>query len=372
MKWSPQQESALKAVNKWFFDYYTSKGQNRKQVFYCAGYAGTGKTTLAKHFAENVDGDVAYAAFTGKAALVMRKNGCVGARTIHSLIYLAEQDPVTGEVEFKLNKSMSALKTAKLLIVDECSMVDEKIAKDLLSFGKPILVLGDPAQLPPPTGAGYFTNAEPDIMLTEIHRQSLENPIIYLATQFRNGIYPDEGEYGESKIVSEILSTDALGADQIIAGRNITRTDMNTRMRKLLNRNFELPVKGEKLICLKNDRDLGLFNGGIFTCEEVLERKYKTNFIHMMVQSDDLDQIAIPVKVHKSLFDSDIPNPDWKVLKGSQEFDYSYVITAHKSQGSQWENVLIMDESYCFREDKWKWLYTAVTRSSDKITLVKT
>lgn len=368
MKWSAQQDAALKAVDKWF--YTESK---KKQIFRLFGYAGTGKTTLARHFAELIDGDVSYGAFSGKAALVMKKNGCVGARTIHSLIYIAEQDPKTGEVKFHLNRAQSPLNDAALVIIDECSMVDDAIAKDLLSFGKPILVLGDPAQLPPPSGsgAGYFILAEPDVMLTEIHRQAEENPIIYLATQLRQGIYPDEGEYGESRILSKVSSKDALEADQILVGRNITRSDMNTKIRKLLNRNFELPTEGEKLICLQNDRDLGIFNGGIFTCKQVLESKYKTNFMHMSVQSDDTDQLPIIVKVHKSLFNPDVPNPDWKTLKGSQSFDYSYAITTHKSQGSQWGNILIYDESYCFRDDKFKWLYTAVTRASDKITLVR-
>ena len=49
---------------------------------------------------------------------------------------------------------------AALIIIDECSMVDEDLGKDLLSFGKPTLVLGDPAQLPPVKGGGYFTEAE--------------------------------------------------------------------------------------------------------------------------------------------------------------------------------------------------------------------
>lgn len=366
MKWSPQQEAALKAVDKWF--YQESK---KKQIFRVFGYAGTGKTTLARHFAENIDGHVSYAAFTGKAALMMRKNGCIGARTIHSLIYIAEVDNNTGEIHFRLNKAQSELNDAALLIVDECSMVDESIAKDLLSFGVPILVLGDPAQLPPPGGAGYFTDAKPDVMLTEIHRQAEENPIIYLATQVRNGSFPDYGEYGESRIITKASSQDALGADQILVGRNITRDDLNRKMRKLLKLDATQPVAKDKLICLKNDHDLGIFNGGMFTVEQILTSKYKTNFIHMRLQSDDDEAMPTMVKVHKSFFIDDVPVPNWKTLKGSQEFDYGYAITCHKSQGSQWNNVLIYDESWCFRDVWQRWLYTAITRAAEKVTLVK-
>jgi len=78
--WSAQQDAALKAVSRWL------KDKNGPQVFRLFGWAGTGKSTLAVHLAQDVR-SVRYAAFTGKAAMVMRKRGCKGAQTIHSLIY---------------------------------------------------------------------------------------------------------------------------------------------------------------------------------------------------------------------------------------------------------------------------------------------
>lgn len=364
--WSPQQETALKAVDKWFY-----QDSKKKQVFRVFGYAGTGKTTLAMHFAQNIDGLVLFAAFTGKAALVMRKKGCEGARTIHSLIYIADPDKNTGDVTWKLNKE-SILKDASLLIIDECSMVDEELARNLLSFKKPILVLGDPAQLPPVAGAGFFTEAKPDVMLTEIHRQAEDNPIVHIATMVREGMVPDYGTYGESRILQKVSSTDALEADQIIVGRNVTRDDMNKKMRRLLKIRDEYPIVGDKLICLKNDRDRAIFNGGMFKVGQVLSSKYKTSFLHMRVDPDDGDDpLPVMVKVHKSFFSDDVAKPDWKLLKGSQEFDFGYAITCHKSQGSQWNNVLIYDESWCFRDMWQRWLYTSVTRASDRITLVR-
>jgi exodeoxyribonuclease-5 len=364
MAWTEQQAAALKAVDRWF--YQESKKQKVFRVF---GYAGTGKTTLATHFASNIDGLVCFAAFTGKAALVMRQNGCPDARTIHSLIYKAIVDNQTGEVSYEINKE-SALSDAALVIIDECSMVDEELAKDLLSFRVPVLVLGDPAQLPPVSGTGYFTDAEPDVMLTEIHRQSKDNPIIYLATQVREGIRLDLGEYGESRVVSKISRANALEADQILVGRNITRTDINMKIRRLLNHDSDTPVPTDKLICLKNDKKVSIFNGGMFTLKRVLASKYKTQFYNMLVDSDDEERPPLLVKVHKSFFSDEVPRPDWKVLKNSQEFDYGYAITCHKSQGSQWSNVLIHDESWCFRDQWERWLYTAITRASEKVTVV--
>src|ERR1700693_6632217 len=165
---SPQQDAALNGVAGWLKSKPGRPGT--PQLFRLFGYAGTGKTTLARHLAEDVDGKVAFAAFTGKAALVMRRKGCEGASTIHSLIYRARE---SGEEtpSFELWDDAPASK-AKLIVIDECSMVDAELGRDLMSFGVPVLVLGDPAQLPPIQGGGFFTDCEPDAMLTEVHRQA--------------------------------------------------------------------------------------------------------------------------------------------------------------------------------------------------------
>src|ERR1700704_3832073 len=86
---SPQQDAALQAVAAWL-KARPGRGST-PAVFRLFGYAGTGKTTLAKHLAEGVEGKVLFAAFTGKAALVMRRKGCQNASTIHSLIYRARE-----------------------------------------------------------------------------------------------------------------------------------------------------------------------------------------------------------------------------------------------------------------------------------------
>ena len=176
--WSPQQDAALLAVSAWL------KDRNGPQVFRLFGWAGTGKSTLAVHLAQDVK-TVKYAAFTGKAALVMRKRGCKGAQTIHSLIYTLVSEK-EGEPRFIIDEE-SAAADADLIVIDEVSMVDEQLGKDLLSFGTKVLVLGDPFQLPPVQGAGFFTTEEPDIMLTEIHRQAADNPIIRLSMSVREG-----------------------------------------------------------------------------------------------------------------------------------------------------------------------------------------
>src|SRR6478752_8433126 len=245
---TPHQDAALQAVAAWL---KAKPGQgSTPQTFRLFGYAGTGKTTLARHIAEGVDGTVVFAAYTGKAALVLRNKGCDGAQTIHSLIYrsrgVEEESPT-----FVLNRESAAAK-AKLIIIDECSMVDEDLGRDLLSFGTKVLVLGDPAQLPPVKGGGFFTEQEPDVMLTEVHRQAADNPIVRMSMIVREGGRLELGDYGESRVIRRdaVNSELVLGADQVLVGMNKTRRLYNARIRQLMGRDSTVPVAGEKLVCL--------------------------------------------------------------------------------------------------------------------------
>jgi exodeoxyribonuclease V len=276
--WSPEQTRALDRVGQWL-------RTGDPQVFRLFGYAGVGKTTLARHVAEGARGEVLFAAFTGKAALVMRSKGCYGASTIHSLIYDASETE-TGEPKFILNRDGPASKAA-LIVIDECSMVDEELGRDLLSFGKPILVLGDPAQLPPVKGAGFFTEAEPEVMLTEIHRQAENNPIIRLATTVRSGGEIAYGEYGETRVVrrEEINAPMVLKADQVLVGLNRTRRLYNQRIRTLRGAAELMPVVGDKLVCLRNNRNKGLINGGLWRVDAL--RGMRNDFVKMTLASEE-------------------------------------------------------------------------------------
>lgn len=370
MMWSPKQEEALAAVKAWH-------SAGNEQIFRCFGYAGTGKTTLARHFASEIDGATCYAAFTGKAAMVMRKSGCEGAGTIHSKIYKAKLNKQTGKYEFKLDRSPgNEVSKAKLIVVDECSMVDAELGADLASYGVPILVLGDPAQLPPVKGGGYFTNQEPDVMLTEIHRQAEGNPIIQLATTVRTGGTLITGQYGSSAVVnkSDINQRLILDADQVLVGRNDTRFKYNSRIRELNGRKGWMPCKGERLVCLRNNRESGIFNGGMFEIDAVPNRTAydkADRVISLHVRSADFDDAPlIKTSVREEFFSGGHEKIHWKEMIGTDQFNYGYALTVHKSQGSQWPNVVLFDESRTFRDDAWRWLYTGITRASDTITIV--
>ncbi len=409
MIWSPQQDAALKKVDRWL----TMPGE--QMLFRLFGFAGTGKTTLAIEIAKMVRGRCLFASFTGKAALVMRRKGCAGASTIHSLIYTVREDDddggdSTGNGDdmpmFTLNPD-SELCRAALLIVDECSMVDEELGKDLMSFKVPILVLGDPAQLPPVAGGGYFTSAEPDVMLTEIHRQAEGNPIIHIATDIRLGKRVQFGNFkgdragtGVSVIKrSALMRSSMLAADQIICGKNDTRCSLNRKMRAHLREagrlpagSDALPVIGERIICLRNKKDRALFNGGIFEVKQQLEgwpskkdglikKPGRSDVSYLEIESldDPEDAIPLPIRVPHAFWfwngkAADLQLPDDIKRRTYDEFDMAYAITCHKSQGSQWDKVVVIDERFIFGRDgdeemPRRWAYTAVTRAAEALIL---
>ena len=308
------------------------------------GYAGTGKTTLAKHVAEHVDDKVLFAAFTGKAALVMRQKGCRGASTIHRLIYKPPETEAE-EPSFELSDNSPAAK-AKLIVIDECSMVDAELGRDLLSFGVPVLVLGDPAQLPPVKGGGFFTEAEPDAMLTEVHRQAQDDPIVRLSMEVRAGRSIVPGRYGESEVVarSALDRERVIAADQLLVGRNATRRAFNTRMRERRGFTEPLPVAGDKLVCLRNNRRKGLFNGGLWIVKERRARKAGGTIRMRLASDEEMGGLPVKVSVRQECFTGNIEELAWEQRKRFDEFDFGYVLTVHKAQGSQWDDVVLFDE----------------------------
>ncbi|MFZ1772451.1 MAG: ATP-dependent RecD-like DNA helicase, partial [Rhizobiaceae bacterium] len=351
-------------------------------LFRLFGYAGTGKTTLARHFASHVDGQVQFAAFTGKAAQVLRSKGATNARTIHSLIYRPKgeeetADEITGKTSmtptFTLNRQSPVAK-AKLIIVDECSMVDEALGRDLLSFGVPVLVLGDPGQLPPISGGGFFTEAEPDHLLTEIHRQARDNPIIRLAQDVREGREFMKGDFGAAQVISkdEVTQDLVMEADQVLVGTNRTRKRYNQRLRELKGFSAAYPQAGDKLVCLRNDPAKGLLNGSLWKVMSSAKETIKPG-INLLVspEEDDPERGIAKIKLLKAQFDDPDTEIPWATKKRFDDFDFGYALTVHKAQGSQWDNVVLFDESWAFRDMRQRWLYTAVTRAAQRLTVVR-
>lgn len=430
MAWSPQQDSALLAIRRWLEAKEWASNPSR-QIFRLFGYAGTGKTSLARQIAEDHNGPVAFAAFTGKAASVLREKGCADATTIHRLIYQpvdrsregvraaesdvqgaeariqaareagdAEQERIASEVLERARRRLiderksadrpdfarrqeSLIDLVDLVIVDECSMVDGKMGNDLLSFGRPVLVLGDPAQLPPIGGGGFFTeNVQPDVMLTEVHRQAQDSPVLRMATDVREGRTLALGDYGMGSSVIPVSETRrdpsiVTRADQLICGKNATRARSNARMRELHGRNGSaMPLDGDKLICLQNNHNLGLLNGELHRqCgdAEVLGDSQTIDLSLLPWEVDPASEDAVPMQVTAHI--APFIGKDLAELGGSRRwnnlFDYGYAITCHKAQGSQWDRLVVIDESFVFRADSRRWLYTAIARAAESVVVVR-
>lgn len=394
MQLTSTQSSAISKVSEWF------KNKTGPQVFRLFGYAGTGKTTLARHFAEGIK-EVCYAAYTGKAALQMHKSGCLGAQTVHSLCYKLVQpdkehiakleekfystdDPkIWKELlearrpHFVLNDD-SPLTSAKLLILDECSMVDEEMGQDLLSFGCKILVLGDPMQLPPIKGTGFFTSDIPDVLLEEIHRQAADNPIIAMSMEVRRtGRIPPWNSGAARVSGATAITIDKLQQySQIICGTNKTRHKANAKMRASYGFTSIYPEKGDRLIALRNYRKEGIFNGMFGEVQEVGELKGNFSLPLTIELETGKTQEMLPTLYPRF---EEFRNPQaikqvpWQIQQGLYDFDYGYAITVHKAQGSQFDDLLLIDDGMFSWEPsmRQRWLYTAITRASQTFTYVK-
>jgi exodeoxyribonuclease-5 len=371
MSWSPQQDAALRDVSRWL------KGRTHTpQVFRLFGFAGTGKTTLAKEIAADASGRVLFGAFTGKAAHVLRTKGCTGASTIHSMIYKPEEERDGDEPTFILNVD-SDVRDAQLVIIDEVSMVDEALGLDLLSYGTKVLVLGDPAQLPPVKGQGFFTNSDPNVMLTEVHRQAEGSPIIRLATHVRQGGSLAIGEYGDARVIprAQVNAQQVLAADQILVGLNKTRHSYNRRIRALRGITSPTPVKDDKLVCLRNSKEKKLFNGSLWNVHDVPRQTRKdaaagVTALVVTPDEDGMDRRETSVRVKNEFWDGREGDLKWTDKKGTEEFTFGYALTCHKAQGSQWDSVMVFDESASFRDEAQRWMYTAITRSAKRLTVV--
>lgn len=374
---SDMQAEAIRAIVAWY-----KGGDDTPQEFYLAGYAGVGKSTVANMAIEAIKDakrgrlEVVIGAYTGKAAHVLRKKGNPGAMTIHGMIYVPVE--IGGKRTFVLGGEFCPAACADLIVLDEVSMVDMRMADDVRSFGKKILVMGDPAQLPPVGGAGAFLARDPDFFLTEIHRQAADSPIIRLATMLRQGEMPDMGDYGAGISFQWLTGSSAELAyreeTQTIAALNKVRVTLNKQIRARRGYEGPLALAGERVICCRNNRDLGIFNGALGVMTENAKRLLDGLNIRVSVDMEDggprLKSTPCCPALFDHHFDPSITKPE-DLAKGIELFDFGYALTAHKAQGSEFDDVTIIDDAGAFRADQWKWRYTALTRASERVAFLR-
>lgn len=332
----------------------------KKPVQTLGGYAGTGKTTLISHIMR-AKPNFAVCAFTGKAADVLRRKG-IQASTIHSLIYeikkgsdgKAEMDE-HGNPVWDLKSSLEA----DGIIVDEASMVDEELYQDLLSFNLPVIFVGDHGQLEPVMG-NFNLMVQPDFTLEEIHRNA--GDIARFAEWIRMGYLPAafQRQVTSDKIIflnKWQMEPYLTQVDQVICAFNKTRVDLNTRIRARIGFKSQEPEVNDRAMCLRNNKKLGLFNG----MQGRINYLYKKNRMQFKSEQGDNYDVTFDrstfgkVQQNVSRFQDD-PEP----------FDWCYAVTAHKAQGDEWDELLVLEQ----KSNQWdhrRWAYTAASRAKIRL-----
>ncbi|MBR2023879.1 MAG: AAA family ATPase [Clostridia bacterium] len=409
------QDNAQKLIKEWYFN-------THDRVFVLAGYAGTGKTFLIDYIVKEVlhlkaGEEAVFVSPTGKAAANLVKNGTV-AGTIHGLIYYREGEEYDvnedGEIiqntELRFNKVEKINEKIRLIVIDEASMINETVLNDLLSFDVKCLFCGDSAQLPPVSGNCTLLD-NPHYTLTEIVRQAKDNPIVKVATMAREGERIPYGRFGDSVCVigKSGLSLQErkrlfLKADQIICGRNATRTAINDEIRSYMGipKTQALPLDGEKLICTLNDWEkpldqdarFYLVNGIIGTAKDVQENcdglatmQFTPDFLSETVTVPFDTGIFTDGEYKTAYGDRAITLSNGMVVHESNfamlcqyrsvadepvcRFEFAYAVTCHKAQGSEFDFVIVFDESWAFGDEKNRWLYTAITRAKEKLLIIR-
>lgn len=359
-----------------------------------SGFAGVGKSTLVQHIIAAIGAksdDVVYCAYTGKATLVLASKGCKNTSTLHKLLFKAILNTKTGIYSFVPRTMLE--QPYKIVVIDELSMVPADMWELLKRHRVYILALGDPEQLGPVRATddtGMLK--DPHVFLDQIMRQAEGNEIIKLSMDIRLGKPLTEFKGNTVQVISaDELSTGMLNwADQILCAKNDTRFKLNYQLRQLQGRGEE-PEIGDKVICLTNYweslNDCGetpLVNGtlGYITdVDKVFDTYLGFNVLRMSFETELGEQYS-DLTVDYKMLTTNVPSltrPDFGRLSRNvaskkripKEFAYGSAITTWKAQGSEWDNILLFEEGFPWKvEEHKRYLYTGITRASEKLVVV--
>lgn len=377
------------------------------------GNAGVGKTTvlaclqkaLCTFFDAQVGADIAICAPTNKACKVLVEKGLEKAETVHSRFMQPSQK--NGRLEFESSAHGCPL---KYCIVDEASMLSSRVLNELQDYQKHkkthFIFVGDNFQLPPveKTNNDVFVRyGNSTRRLTKVFRQAQGSEILDLATALRTkeiSFFPTES-CGQVELlpyedtVREYV--DALRdyrSAVAIVNSNAERNRVNARIRSMLGHGVA-PVEGEHLISVANAT--GFTNGETFELHDItfaekvtvwldnektgvdgycvvdrhgvtllLTECNKASVYHQQIANVEGSTEAIKYLCNFSLMDQFTghqPEVDVNIAY------YGYAITAHKSQGSQWDEVFLLQTQNYGNRDSARWLYTAVTRAAKRLII---
>lgn len=380
---SKEQNAVVNSIYDWF-------KQSSKQYITLGGFAGTGKTTVLSSLSTILNKgkkkiNIAYCSYTGKAARVLERklrdsnsisySDYIG--TIHRLIYKAIVDQRDNIIGWELIPKSDF--NYSLIVVDEASMITEDIWNDLLSFDVPIVAVGDHGQLPPIEGS-FNLMSNPQLRLETIYRQEANNPIIKISEMVRKGEPIPYMQFGKNikKIDkrSENTSDELLdlfngfdNSTMVLCGYNTTRNRLNKQIRGL-QFDSQLPCSGDRVICLKNNRNMNIYNGMTGTILSIYKEKSQGNTYYQAEISLDYEEEPFIGKISIEQFNS----PTFLNQNNFEMnyFDYGYALTVHKAQGSQANRVILFEERFRSMDDDTyaRWLYTGVTRAERELFII--
>ena len=307
------------------------------------GVAGTGKTSVISLIPEfagkaGLRPDLAYCAFTGKAANVMRSKG-MPATTIHSLIYHAsvKVNEETQKVEYEFGLKDSREVGGDVIVVDEASTVSQQLYQDLMKMGRKVVFVGDYGQLPPiGTDVNLMQEDLLDFKLTKVHRQAEKSDIIRLSMAVRNGdqVAFHSGPETAKVHAGDVGVEDLLRYGQVLCGYNSTRMWLNSEMRKAYGFKSEAPERKDKMTFLRNDaRRTGTFNGQqvlVLSC-----RRSGPDFVIEYVDIDDKDAGKKQIRILGKALNAEAGMGSVNVTRDDirrcpQSATFAYAITTHK------------------------------------------
>lgn len=350
---SDEQESAKAAILAFARD-------PSRQEFQLEGLAGTGKTTLLSHLAKQLP-NAQLCAPTGKAAAVLRrKAGSEFATTIHRAFYQSYPDgyDANGDLTFVHKpRYRSGELEGRLVFLDEMSMIPLKLGMDVQETGAKIVASGDTGQLPPVSGAPYFT--KPDVTLRKIQRQAAGNPIIRQAHNVRDGLgyKTDLRPDGTGVMVHRFNDGPfPVRPDVVLCWTKAVRDHLNLHCRMAWHDYTPdtRPQPGEPVMCLRNNYTRNVFNGEIYTLAEPYQKNDSMVTLNVggTTRRVPASFVGFP---RRNETDSHTP------------FAFAYAMSVHKAQGSEWDTVALID--HYDSDDAHKWLYTGITRAAKMLII---
>lgn len=340
----------------------------RKKILALQGDPGTGKSYIIAQLQEEFpDLRIIYTAYSGKAVDRLLKER-LPARTIHSAFYKVDREKQN--LSFILKEPKEIEFEWDVLVIDEGSQVTQEIVNDLKTFGKPIFFIGDYDQIGVVSGTETTYLRDTDLKLDEIVRQAENSNIIKLCKAFKKDHkLPPYGKYGDDVYVvdrDKITPKMILSASQTICGTNETRNTWNKIIRKVSGRKDYLPEVGEKLICTKNTNvscdGRTIINGTTGIVKSI--RDTNQGYFIMQFQPEWAEKPVV-IKADKDYFIGKTPKRDSEYTT----FEWGYVITVNKAQGSEWDNVLYIIDMNMPKDALIRNINTGMSRAKKRLML---